>query len=115
MSLANLRVALEIYRADCGGYPSEKEGLAALVHPPVTDAGWLGPYVDELKNDLWGMPFQYRPSETNLVLFGCGPDREPGTADDLTVLRADIAMSRSNGTIHAVILFRDGTRKIIHE
>jgi general secretion pathway protein G len=115
LSLANLRVALELYRADCGAYPSATEGLAALVHPPAADSGWKGPYVYELKNDLWGVPFQYRPAETNLTLFGCGPDREPDTADDLWVARSDIAMSRPNGTVHAVIIFRDGSRKIIHE
>jgi general secretion pathway protein G len=115
LSLANLRVALEIYRADCGFYPTSEEGLAALVHPPAADSGWLGPYVYELKNDLWGTPFQYRMSETNVVLFGCGPDRAPGTEDDLLVQRSDISMSRSNGTVHAVIVFRDGSLKIIHE
>lgn len=73
------------------------------------------PLLNELKNDLWGVPFQYRSSATNPVLFGWGPDRSPGTADDVAILQADIAMSRSNGIVHAVILFRDGSRKIVHK
>lgn len=115
LSLANLRVALEIYKDDCGTYPAAGEGLAALVHPPVQDSGWNGPYIFDLKNDLWGSPFQYIPAETNLLLFGCGPDRQAGTADDIAVERADIALNQSQGTVYAVVVFRDGTRKVVRE
>lgn len=115
LSLANLRVALEIYKDDCGSYPAAGEGLAALVHPPVQDSGWKGPYIYDLKNDLWGSPFQYALAETNVTLFGCGPDRQAGTADDITVERADIALNQSQGTVYAVVVFDDGTRKVVRE
>lgn len=115
LSLANLRVALEIYRHDLGKYPAAGDGLASLVHPPVPHPGWFGPYIYELKNDLWGIPFQYRPEGTNLVLFGCGPDRLPDTGDDIRIDRSDVRLERDKGRVHAVILFTDGTRKIVSE
>ncbi|MFO7534708.1 MAG: type II secretion system protein GspG [Kiritimatiellia bacterium] len=115
LSLANLRVALEIYKGDCGNYPAAGDGLAALVHPPLPGSGWKGPYIYDLKNDLWGSPFQYAPAETNLLLFGCGPDRQAGTADDITVQRADIALNQSLGSVYAVVVFGDGTRKVVRE
>jgi type II secretion system protein G len=114
LSLAHLRVALDIYRYDMGAYPTETEGLAALIHPPA-EKGWWGPYIYELKNDLWGKPFQYRVEGTNLVLFACGPDRLPDTPDDIRIEKADIRLEREKGTIHAVILFTDKTRKIVRE
>jgi type II secretion system protein G len=115
LSLANLRVALDIFRDDTGAYPAASEGLAALVHPPSTENGWKGPYIYELKNDLWGIPFQYEPGPTNLVLFGCGPDRTAHTADDILITQADIDLRQAEGSVYAVIVFRDGTRKIIRE
>jgi general secretion pathway protein G len=115
LSLANLRVALDIYRYDLGNYPASDEGLASLIHPPVPKPGWWGPYIYELKNDLWGVPFQYRLEGSNVVLFACGPDRLPDTADDIRINRSDVLLEREKGTIHAVVLFTDGTRKIIRE
>jgi general secretion pathway protein G len=115
LSLANVRVALEIFKDDTGAYPAAQEGLAALVHPPTTTNGWRGPYVYELKNDLWGTPFQYELTSTNVALFCCGPDRLPGTPDDIVIQQADIRLEQSQGTVYGVIVFRDGTRKIIRE
>ncbi len=113
LSLANLRVALELYRQDCGAYPSTDAGLASLIHPPSPDLRWQGPYITELKNDLWGTPFQYRRTETNLFLFGCGPDRRPETADDLVVKKASITLRLEEGYVHAIVIFLDGSLKII--
>lgn len=114
LSLANLRVALEMYRDDCGAYPSTQDGLAALIHPPDPDSGWKGPYISMLKQDLWGTPFQYRlDASTNLVLFGCGPDRLPETEDDLVVAGSRIALELDEGRVHGIVQFRDGNRKII--
>jgi general secretion pathway protein G len=115
LSLANLRVALELVKADTGAYPAPSEGLAALIHPPSSGTGWKGPYVFELKNDLWGVPFQYDLTPEGPVLFGCGPDRLPITSDDIVVQQSDIAIDQPGGTLYAVIVFRDGTRKIIRE
>jgi hypothetical protein len=115
LSLANVRVALELIREDTGTYPAPAEGLATLIHPPASGTGWKGPYVYELRNDLWGVPFQYDLTPEGPVVFGCGPDRLPNTPDDIVVQQADIAIDQPGGTLYAVIVFRDGTRKIIRE
>lgn len=46
--------ALTLYRADHGRYPTQKEGLAALVG-----------YIDRLPKDPWGHPYQYRNPGTH--------------------------------------------------
>src|SRR5262249_34856981 len=58
----NITSALELYRLDVGHYPSQQEGLSALVAAPQGVVGWNGPY---LKNqtgvtDPWGQPYLYK-------------------------------------------------------
>jgi general secretion pathway protein G len=77
-----LGVALEQFRADCGRYPRETEGLNALVRDPGI-AGWDGNYVTLVRADPWARPYCYRLHGTNVVLFSCGPDRTEGTDDDI--------------------------------
>jgi general secretion pathway protein G len=81
-SLRNIRIALELFRRHCGRYPTTDEGLKSLVRNPGA-TGWRGPYVQEMRPDLWKRPFYYRVAETNVVLYSGGPDRKPGTADDI--------------------------------
>jgi type II secretory pathway pseudopilin PulG len=40
----SLRTALEAFKADVGRYPTESEGLHALINPPGL-ARWQGPYL----------------------------------------------------------------------
>lgn len=81
--LDTLATALGRYRFHVGRYPGEETGLRALIDNPGA-TGWMGPYINALRRDPWGTPYQYR-QETNGVigLFTCGPDRQPGTPDDL--------------------------------
>jgi len=57
----NLMQALKLYRLDNQRYPSNEQGLAALVAKPA--AAPLPPnwrrYLDKLPNDPWGRPYQY--------------------------------------------------------
>jgi general secretion pathway protein G len=62
-SISALKSALEMYRSACGSYPSEEEGLLALVQRPESSQGadrWSGPYVESLPaSDPWGNPYAY--------------------------------------------------------
>lgn len=79
VALASLKGAVQLYYVDTGRYPSEAEGLAALLAAPAGVAGWRGPYLDggEDLTDPWGRPFLY-------VSPGAG-----GRAFDLSTLGRD--------------------------
>ncbi len=77
--------ALTRFRADCGALPSAEQGLGALLDSPALD-GWNGPYLHlETLIDPWGTAFQYRLSEDRARITSAGPDRQPGTEDDVHV------------------------------
>lgn len=57
----NLMQALKLYRLDNQRYPTNEQGLQALVARPGVDpapTNWR-PYVDKLPTDPWGRPYQY--------------------------------------------------------
>jgi len=84
-----LAEALGRYHFHLGRYPSAYQGgLGALVRVPgpVADPKWNGPYISLLCKDEWGMPFVYEMPKKKgefPILFSCGPDRKPNTADDI--------------------------------
>jgi general secretion pathway protein G len=78
-----LRIALERYRADCGHYPTQRDGLRALVRNPDR-IGWNGPYITLLKPDPWGAEYLYtRYADGSMDLRSVGPDGTGKTADDI--------------------------------
>lgn len=56
--------ALEMYKLDNGFYPSNEQGLKALVKKPagepVPQAWQSGGYLKNLPQDPWGQSYQYR-------------------------------------------------------
>jgi general secretion pathway protein G len=72
-----------------GRYPTEAEGLAALVKEPPGGGRWLGPYLPatavkgERVVDGAGRPIVYRLEGGKHVLVGAGPDGKLGTGDDV--------------------------------
>jgi len=59
--IQTLRQALKLYKLDNNQYPTQEQGLAALVRRP--DSGpqprnWK-PYLEKLPNDPWGNAYQY--------------------------------------------------------
>ena len=57
----NLMQALKLYRLDNQRYPSNEQGLNALVAKPTASPvppNWR-PYLDKLPGDPWGRPYQY--------------------------------------------------------
>lgn len=78
-----LRGALQTFRLDMGRYPTNEEGLAALIRP-VSTAGerWSGPYLDgELPDDPWDAPYRYSypvDSLQGFELYSLGADSQEG-------------------------------------
>ncbi len=53
--------ALDLYRLEVGRYPSEEEGLAALIEEPAGVSTWNGPYLKKKESlvDPWARTFIY--------------------------------------------------------
>ena len=80
--MRTLSTALDLFRLEVGRYPTEQEGLSALLKAPSSVPNWNGPYVnrpDELK-DPWDRPFQYSYPGRNgsYDLASLGADGEEG-------------------------------------
>ncbi len=80
--LTTLRIALEMFRKDCGRYPSTRETLLPLLRPSKAP-GWDGPYIRNLFDDPWHHPYRYAISNGVVRLSSDGPDGKPDTADDI--------------------------------
>lgn len=74
--------ALKFYRLDNLAYPTQAQGLQALVTEPEGARAWRGPYLDRLPLDPWNnLSYNYRiPSEHGLDydLFTYGADNVEG-------------------------------------
>ncbi len=91
-------LALDSYLMDCGGYPTQEQGLKALVERPASEPvpkGWAGPYLSKaIRNDPWDRPYEYLvPGKGGMPLgirsFGAdgkeggdGQDRDISTWED---------------------------------
>ncbi|HYZ48702.1 MAG TPA: type II secretion system major pseudopilin GspG [Sphingomonas sp.] len=78
----NIAAALNLYRLDMGGYPSQAEGLQALVKAPPSATLWNGPYLPDQNAllDPWHKPYQMKvPGDHGEVdVFSLGSDGAPG-------------------------------------
>jgi len=75
-----LMAAMNAFRHDVGRFPTQQEGLTALVADPGVEK-WGGPYLKKaVPNDPWGNPYQYRnPGEHGEVdIYSYGQDNRPG-------------------------------------
>jgi general secretion pathway protein G len=76
--------ALNLYRLDNGRYPSQDQGLQALVVKPSTDPvpnNWKeGGYLERLPSDPWGHPYQYLNPGVHgeIDVFSYGAEGKPG-------------------------------------
>lgn len=94
-SVAGLRTALSAFAADMGRMPTGAEGLNALITRPPGARNWRGPYIAVTNTrapfaDPWGTQYRYfsQPAGPNRYIYTIasnGPDRVPGTADDLQI------------------------------
>lgn len=78
--IRQLRAALDIFHIDVGRYPTEEEGLRALVLGDPTNNGWNGPYLRDgaLPKDPWGNHYRYTLVDGRPILSSLGADGKPG-------------------------------------
>mgnify|MGYP001773205138 FL=1 len=90
LQIEDLSSTLDLYRLELGRYPTENEGLKALVENPGSMPNWNGPYLkkSEVPKDPWGFDYQYRfPGEHGSYdIWSLGADnREGGEGDNADV------------------------------
>lgn len=79
--IRTIESALKFYRLDNFEYPSQAQGLDALVTAPTDGDNWNGPYLEYLPIDPWERPYRYaNPSTHNkqIDVFTLGNDDAPG-------------------------------------
>lgn len=76
-----LMTAMSSYRLDVGDFPSQNQGVEALINDPGVE-GWDGPYLAKksLPKDPWGRDYEYRnPGQHgDIDIFTLGQDNEEG-------------------------------------
>jgi len=88
--IATIMQSLKLYRLDNGRYPTNDQGLQALVTKPAsapTPSNWK-PYLDKLPKDPWGNTYQYLSPGVHgeVDVFSLGADNQPGgTGADLDI------------------------------
>ena len=85
VQIAEIEQALDLYKLDIGRYPTEQEGLRALVERPANVTGWKGPYLKKgLPSDPWNNPYQYKPvgRHGGPDIYSLGADGKPGGEGD---------------------------------
>jgi general secretion pathway protein G len=84
-----LELALDQFRIDSGRYPTNEEGLEALMTAPPGVPDWGGPYLKKaVPADPWGRPFMYlNPGEHGEIdILSYGKDgRVGGTSDSADI------------------------------
>lgn len=74
--------AMDLYKLDNGSYPTQDQGIQALVTKPTTDpmpSNWQG-YLKNVPMDPWGYPYNYlNPGKHgDIDLYTYGPTHQPG-------------------------------------
>lgn len=87
---STLGLALDMFEADIGSYPSTEQGLDALIRRPDGVDNWRGPYIKKSNRfeDPWRNNYHYQfPGQRNTFgydLISPGPDGQLGTDDDIS-------------------------------
>ncbi|MEM9785488.1 MAG: type II secretion system major pseudopilin GspG [Pseudomonadota bacterium] len=78
--ITQLRSALDIFLIEVGRYPTEQEGLNALINGAGTIPGWNGPYLrdGQLPADPWGGAFLYSLDQGQVRITSLGADGQAG-------------------------------------
>jgi len=82
IQIENLAGALDLFRLDVGRYPTQTEGLEALVEHPSGLNSWNGPYLKQksIPADPWARAYVYKiPGDHgDYDLYSLGADGAPG-------------------------------------
>ncbi|WP_171556715.1 type II secretion system major pseudopilin GspG [Ramlibacter montanisoli] len=80
-----LEKSFDMFRLDTGHYPSNEQGLQALVTKPPNEPKWNGPYLKKaVPLDPWGRAYIYKfPGEHgDYDILSLGKDGRPGGEGD---------------------------------
>lgn len=92
--IAVIEQALEQYRLDNLGYPTQMQGLSALLNAPAglaqPERYRRGGYIRKLPDDPWGRAYQYQvPGEKGAFdIISLGADGQPGGTEDNADIRS---------------------------
>lgn len=81
MQIQDLDKAAEMFKIDVGRFPTNEEGLKALLVEPPNVSKWDGPYLRRaLPYDPWDNPFRYRSPgrHADVDIYSYGGDNAPG-------------------------------------
>ena len=82
IQIADLSKAMDLFRLDVGRYPTNSEGLQALVTNPGSAPGWNGPYLQggSVPTDPWKNPYHYANPGPNgdIDIWSLGADNQAG-------------------------------------
>ena len=85
LELQTVAAAVETFRSDVGRYPTQTEGLNALIKAPDGVEGWSGPYLRDRKSlqDPWSRALVYKldADGEHFYVESYGADGKPGGAD----------------------------------
>jgi general secretion pathway protein G len=73
--------SLDAFFVDVGRYPTNEEGIAALLSAPPNAPGWAGPYARSARNiiDPWGQQLVYAIDEAGSAMVRTyGSDKKEG-------------------------------------
>ncbi len=81
--IATLQQQLEVFNLHMERYPTNEEGLKALITRPTDGKNWRGPYIMQLRNDPWNNAYAYRAPGTRSAskaydLWSRGADGQDG-------------------------------------
>jgi general secretion pathway protein G len=78
----NVAAALNLFKLDVARFPTQEEGVAALIKQPPNAPNWNGPYLPEQSAimDPWGRPYLLKiPGEHgDIDVYSLGSDGQPG-------------------------------------
>lgn len=82
VQVKNIAASLQLFRLDAGRYPTDAEGLGALIKAPASVPIWNGPYLPDASaiTDPWGKPYLLRaPGQHGEVdIYSLGSDGVTG-------------------------------------
>lgn len=97
IQIKNLSGILTDYKRKCGSYPTEDQGLDALIQAPTTGRecrryppnGFI--QGGKIPEDPWGYEFVYKADGRSFEIISYGPDgMEGGEGDDADISSKDI-------------------------
>ncbi len=86
VQIEDISTALDMYKLDIGSYPSNQQGLIALIEKPADSKQWNGPYLrkERVPVDPWQQEYHYQQpgQHGKFDLYSYGADEKQGGEGD---------------------------------